>query len=96
LKRCSRVWILYWHHQQVASGRRVVHARYWPVSLHLVKARGEALFGFCYRLVRLALFAGTVFAVPGSSELFLGPVAGVLPFLLREAALDVGCLSNVL
>jgi len=31
LKRCSRVWILYWHHQQVASGRRVVLARYCPV-----------------------------------------------------------------
>ena len=58
--------------------------------LHLVEARGEALFGFRYRLVRLILLAGTVFAVPGSSELFLGPVTGVLPFLLREAALVVG------
>ena len=58
--------------------------------IHLVEARGETLFGFRYRLVRLLLITGTVFAVPGTSELLLGPVAGVLPFLLREASLDVG------
>jgi len=57
--------------------------------LHLVEARGEALLGFRYRLVWL-LFVGTVFAVPGSGELYLGPVTGVYPFLFREAALDVG------
>jgi len=57
--------------------------------LHLVEARGEALLGFRYRLVRL-LFVGTVFAVPGSGEVLLGPVTVVFPFLFRETALDVG------
>ena len=36
--------------------------------LYLIEARGKALFGFRYRLVRLCLFAGTVFAVPGSNR----------------------------
>jgi len=36
LNRCYRVWMLYWHHQQVASGRRVVHARCWPVKQYPV------------------------------------------------------------
>jgi len=58
--------------------------------LHLVEARGEALVRFRYRRVRLLLFAGTVFSVPGPGELLPGPALDFCPLLLGEAALDVG------
>ena len=31
LKRCLRVWVLYWHRQHLASGLLVVHWRCYPV-----------------------------------------------------------------
>ena len=31
LRRCCRVWVLYWCHQHRADSRFVVHCRYWPV-----------------------------------------------------------------
>ena len=64
LNRCSRVWNLYWHHQHLASGRLVVHCRYWPVwqlfHLEPVEPGGEAFVGTCHGWRRLLLLTGSV------------------------------------
>ena len=53
LNRCSRVWMLYWHHQHFTSGRLAVHWRYCPVMQWPV-------FSFCWRLPLRVRFLGSV------------------------------------
>jgi len=62
---CSRVRILFWHHQHLASGRLVFHWRYWPVPPWAGRRRllARAMVG-----VRLLLLTGS--ALPPSP----GPV----------------------